>query len=83
VAYLILDSRDAAVTRSREGWEAVLGRKKKTEDVTEFLWGVSQEGKDGKCALYISTEVTRLTAEEQTKVVAELDVVNWPKDAEK
>ncbi len=38
--YLKFNSLDEAIARSRQAWEAVLGRKKKPEDVSEFLWEV-------------------------------------------
>jgi len=37
LAYLIFDSEETAMDRSRSAWEDVLGRSKNPEDVPEFL----------------------------------------------
>jgi hypothetical protein len=78
MAYLIYDTKDEALGRSRQAWEDNLGRKKRPEDVTEYLWGWS-EGKDGKCAMIVEEEESKLTTDEQTKLTATLDEANWPK----
>jgi hypothetical protein len=79
--YLIFDTKEEAVARSAEAWEARLGRKKNPEDVTEFLWGWS-EGKDGQTALIINDEADKLTPQETAALVADLpksEGDNWEK----
>ena len=76
--YLIFNTKDDAVQRSREAWEAVLGRKKKPEDVTEFLWSIDV-GNDGRTAIVINEKADLLTASEEIAKTETLDT-NWSKD---
>lgn len=65
---LELKTSDEAKTRSRNEWEKRLGRKKRPEDVTEFLWAV-----DGAGLLVPDDDASRLTATEQRVLVAFVD----------
>jgi hypothetical protein len=56
--YLILNNQQAADDRSRQAWEQVLGRQKNPADVTEFLWGRSAPGLDGRVAVVIPSDNT-------------------------
>jgi hypothetical protein len=79
--YLVLDTEEEAITRSREAWEQKLGRKKNPGDVTEFLWGLDV-GKDGRTALVISEKADLLTQAEVIEVAPELPDgkdENWEK----
>jgi hypothetical protein len=75
--YLIFPTEQEADTRSRDAWEAVLVRKKHSQDVTEFLWG-RNVGKDGRTALEITEKEELLTASETAAKVITLDG-NWSK----
>jgi hypothetical protein len=79
--YLILQTKEEAIIRSREAWEAVLSRKKRAGDVTEFLWDIAV-GKDGRAAINISEKPEILTAAELQVVVTDLPRgtgENWEK----
>jgi hypothetical protein len=78
--YIIFQTEQDALDRSRLAWEDKLGRKKNPEDVTEFLWHV-EVGKDGRAAVIVNDNQDKLTAEDVT--VASLDA-NWviAKDAQ-
>lgn len=81
MSYLILATEEEASNRSRDAWEAVLGRKKHAQDVTEFLWDIDV-GKDGRCALVISEKAELLTSAEAGTSVATLPIgkgENWDK----
>jgi hypothetical protein len=75
VAYLIFTTQQEADDRSRAAWEQALGRQKRLQDVTEFLWE-SLVGKDGRTALTINDKEELLTAPELAAKVATLDG-NW------
>jgi hypothetical protein len=77
VAYLILATEKDADDRSLLAWEAVLGRKKHPEDITEYLWG-RVVGKDGRTALSITEKEELLTVSETAAKVTTLDG-NWTK----
>lgn len=57
---LTFATKEDAEARSREEWEKVLGRKKRPEDVTEFLWAV-----DGSTAIVPPEDESRLTKAER------------------
>lgn len=58
MAYLIFATQQDADSKARSDWEAVLGRPKNPGDVTEFLWGRTEPGLDGKVACIIPDEFT-------------------------
>jgi hypothetical protein len=72
--YLVFDTKEEAEVRSRQAWEDVLGRPKKPEDVTEFLWPVILHA-DGRASLELdelSAEWTvYLTPEETASLISE------------
>jgi hypothetical protein len=82
--YLILATEKDAKARSAEAWEQRLGRKKRPEDVTEFLWSVDV-GKDGRAAIVIAKSedvATYVKPEENASLEAELPKgkgQNWEK----
>jgi hypothetical protein len=78
MAYLVMQTRQAAQERTRDAWTTVLGRPKRQEDVTEFLWGTTAPGLDGRVALNISERPELLSPQEQRALVAQLDPINWP-----
>lgn len=81
MSYLIFTTKAEAEDRSREAWEAVLGRKKRPEDVTEFLWDRTV-GKDGQTALVVLEHLDKLDAAEQAATVTVLPEgkgENWEK----
>ena len=94
MAYLIFNTQKEADDRAAQAWVEVLGRPKNPQDVTEFLWGRSQVGKDGRVAIEIPDDKTTwgipqaealavtVTAQEEAAKVAQLDPVNWPKPAQ-
>ncbi len=45
-SYLVFTSEKSATDASRADWANVLGRPKRAEDITEFLWGVTVNPKD-------------------------------------
>lgn len=62
---LPFDTLKEAEARSREEWEKALGRKKRPEDVTEFLWPVDAlAGKDAILVIPDGGEAT-LTDDER------------------
>jgi hypothetical protein len=65
MSYHIYNTKDEAEQRSRNDWEVVLGRSKRPEDVTEFLYTI-QEGKDGRTAVDIPDDLTELGLTEDT-----------------
>jgi hypothetical protein len=75
VSYLIFPSEDDAKARSRQGWRELLGRSKRHEDMTDFLWGW-HVGKDGRTALVVDERRDLLTAAEKAASVDTLDA-NW------
>lgn len=56
---LAFSSRKEAEARSREEWEKMLGRPKRPEDATEFLWSV-----DGAVVLVPDEDLGLLTKAE-------------------
>lgn len=78
MTYLIFDTKQEADERSRQAWEEHLGRKKRPEDVTEFLWS-RNVGKDGRTALVISEKQELLKVPERNAMVETLDA-NWEKE---
>jgi len=77
---LIFDSRIEAETRSRAEWEKCLGRKKRPEDVTEFLWS-AEEGPDGKAALVIpADDEARLSTAERANLATRVAPAEETKD---
>jgi hypothetical protein len=72
VKYLVFDTKQDAEARSAEAWEQVLGRKKRPEDITEFLWSVDV-GNDGRAALVID-KAEDVTAYVKQEEIAELEV---------
>jgi hypothetical protein len=72
-----MQNTQQAVERTRDAWTAVLGRPKKSEDVTEFLWGY-RVGLDGRAAMDISERAELLTVQEAQATVANLPIENWP-----
>lgn len=69
-------TRLEAEARSREEWERHLGRKKRPEDVTEFLWAM-EEASDGKAALLIpEADEARLTVAERRTLTARVAQVD-------
>jgi hypothetical protein len=90
MAYLIFANEQEADNRSRDAWEQVLDRPKNVEDVTEFLWGRTRPGLDGRMAVEIPADTTQwgitqsqaalveITAQEQSRLVPALDPLNWP-----
>jgi hypothetical protein len=81
MAYLIFANEQEADNRSRDAWEQVLDRPKNVEDVTEFLWGRTRPGLDGRMAVEIPADTTQwgitqsqaalveITAQEQSRLV--------------
>jgi hypothetical protein len=59
MAYHIYPTKDEAEQRSRDDWEAVLGRPKNPDDVTEFLY-TTHEGVDGRTAVNVPDDLTTL-----------------------
>lgn len=81
MSYLIFATKEEAIDRSRQAWVDALGRAKKPEDVTEFLWGVDV-GKDGQTALVVTEKEELLSDIELTSVTATIDAGaggNWEK----
>ena len=71
---LAFDTKAEAEDRSREEWEKVLGRKKRPEDVTEFLWSV-EATPDGKAALAIpDADVARLAETETLRLTTVVEI---------
>ena len=75
--YLILDSVKEAEDCSRQAWLDVLGRDKRPQDITEFLWG-RRVGVDGRTALPIVQREDLVPLSRQGGLVAMLDDINWP-----
>jgi hypothetical protein len=74
MAYLLFPSLAAAVSASQQRWVQTLGRAKRAEDVTEFLWPWLV-GKDGRTALDVTYNPANIIAPGVTQT---LDPVNWP-----
>lgn len=72
MSYLIFSTKQEADDRSKQAWLDVLGRKKKPEDVTEFLWGRIKTI-DGSIALDISEKSELLSPLEQSACVAVIE----------
>lgn len=75
--YLVFDTEADAVTRSRNDWNTHLGRDKRPEDVTEFMW-LCRVGLDGKCALEVDDTSNLLTQTDQSQLIDTLPTDNWP-----
>ena len=76
--YLKFETKDGAEERSRELWEAKLGRPKKEEDVTEFLYSVEvSESDEGGSYLLVDDEGTLLTNEEKEALDSEGSYQDW------
>lgn len=72
--YLLFPSLAAAQNASRQRWVQTLGREKKPEDVTEYLWPWLV-GLDGRTALDVTYNPANIIA---PGTVQTLDPVNWP-----
>ena len=76
--YLKFETKDGAEERSRELWEAKLGRPKKEEDVTEFLYSVEvSESDEGGSYLLVDDEGAFLTNEEKEALDSEGSYQDW------
>ena len=76
--YLKFETKDGAEERGRELWEAKLGRPKKEEDVTEFLYSVEvSESDEGGSYLLVDDEGTLLTDEEKEALDSEGSYQDW------
>lgn len=84
---LIFGSVQEARDRSREAWEAHLGRKKNPEDVTEFLWDVVEHPEDGRAVILLEeNEKPELTTAEEKAVLVEkaaVETEGWFPKSEK
>lgn len=68
-------ARDAA-DRSRAEWVAVLGRAKRPENVTEFLWAVVLNYQDGSALIAVDPVTEpRMTVPERAALLARGDPV--------
>ena len=78
---LIFENAEDAVTRSRDAWEATLGRKKHPEDITEFLWSVVEhpQSKQGAVVLEDNEKPELTTAEEKAALItkADAELAGW------
>jgi hypothetical protein len=77
MSYLIFNTKNEAVSRTREAWVQRLGRPKRAEDITEFLWDIAV-GKDGRTAVEVKENFELLTASEGLSKTETLDG-NWSK----
>jgi hypothetical protein len=76
--YQVFTTKTAADDRSRQAWAALLGRAKRAEDVTEFLWARTRPGLNGSVAVVIPPpDSSRLTQQERNKLTESLDPLNW------
>lgn len=75
--YLRLATATASIDRSRQAWLAVLGRAKKPEDITEYLWDTITRAGRTAALLHISDPVTevRLTQPERNALLEENDPI--------
>lgn len=68
--YIKFTTAQAAVDRSRTAWTAVLGRAKRAQDGTEFLWGVLQwPGVSHVIAAVDTATESRLTSQERSRLL--------------
>jgi hypothetical protein len=76
--YLKFENIDGAEQRSRELWEEKLGRPKKQEDETEFMyaWEVS-ESNEGGSYLLIDDDGMILSDEEKLALEPEQSYQDW------
>ncbi len=76
--YLKFETKNGAEQRSRELWEARLGRSKKEEDITEFLYAAEvSESEIGGSYLLVDDEGAFLTNEEKEALDSEGSYQNW------
>lgn len=66
--YLQFQSAKEAQARSRDAWIEKLGRPKRPEDVTEFMWQVFEHPYDGTAMLDVSTDEKSLKPAEVSAV---------------
>lgn len=76
--YLKFENIDGAEQRSRELWEEKLGRPKKQEDETEFMyaWEIS-ESSEGGSYLLIEDDGVILSDEEKLALEPEQSYQDW------
>ena len=76
--YLKFENIDGAEQRSRELWEEKLGRPKKQEDRTEFMyaWEIS-ESSEGGSYLLIEDDGMTLSDDEKLALESEADYQDW------
>ena len=76
--YLKFENIDGAEQRSRELWEEKLGRPKKQEDETEFMyaWEIS-ESSEGGSYLLIEDDGVILSDEEKLAIEPEQSYQDW------
>jgi hypothetical protein len=68
--YLKFASDAEALKRSRDEWVAVLGKPKRQEDVTEFLWSVISSKADDVAVVAIDPDTqARLKSEEASALL--------------
>lgn len=70
---IIYSDVKSARDRDRQAWVERLGRPKRPEDITEFLFGVVKHPTDGRAAMMVEDE-SRLTAAEKGQLVSEADI---------
>jgi hypothetical protein len=79
MAYLVLNTKQAADDRSRQAWTSFLGRTKRVQDITEFLWERTKPVMKVSVALVIPpSDTSRLTTQERNKLTEVLDPQIWP-----
>jgi len=74
MAYLLFPNLASAMNQSRANWNTTMGRQKRPEDVSEYLWPWLV-GLDGRVALDTKYNPGGIIA---PGVVQTLDPVNWP-----
>lgn len=63
---LTFATKEDALARSRAEWEKHLGRPRRREDVTEFLWAVSEDAEGKAVVLVPDADISRLSLKERT-----------------
>ena len=76
--YLKFENIDGAEQRSRELWEEKLGRPKKEEDESEFMYGWEvSESDQGGSYLLIEDDGMTLSDDEKLALESEADYQDW------
>ena len=76
--YLKFENIDAAEQRSRELWEEKLGRPKKEEDESEFMYGWEvSESDQGGSYLLIEDDGMTLSDDEKMSLESESSYQDW------